>query len=150
MSIMVKCPYCQYSWQTKSKAVKVSCPSCYHKVQLRALPDPVHVKAPPGLKPMRKARLGSSNRYEVRPLVAREVVGNCQCCQHPLREKPQLNVMVNEEHRYHSTCFLTKIILESNGDLAAAAHLWNIPIENLQKRALKLRALGKYPAMVLA
>jgi len=81
--------------------------------------------------------------HSVRPLVAREIIGNCRYCQHPLRENPKLNVMVNEKDRLHSTCFLTKIILESDGDLQAASHLWNIPLEALQQRAIRLVELGK-------
>ncbi len=30
----VKCTKCQYKWTTKSKLVKVSCPSCGHKIVL--------------------------------------------------------------------------------------------------------------------
>lgn len=79
----------------------------------------------------------------VRPLQIREVVGNCRYCQKPLRENPQLNVMLNEHDRYHSTCILTKIIMESSGDLATAAADYRVPLEALQKRAMRLLELGK-------
>lgn len=79
----------------------------------------------------------------VRPLQAREVVGNCRYCQKPLRENPQLNVMLNEHDRYHSICILTKIIMESSGDLATAAADYGVPLEALQKRAMRLLELGK-------
>lgn len=79
----------------------------------------------------------------VRPLQAREVVGNCRYCQKPLREKPQLNVMLNEHDRYHSACILTKIIMESGGNLASAAADFGVPLEALQRRAMRLLELGK-------
>jgi len=80
--------------------------------------------------------------HSVRPLVAREVVGNCRYCGKPLRERPQLNVMLDEHDRFHSTCILSKIIMESDGDLQAAAKQYGVPQSELQNRVLRLKALG--------
>lgn len=80
--------------------------------------------------------------HTVRPLVAREVVGNCRYCGKPLRERPQLNVMLDEHDRYHSTCILSKIIMESDGDIQAAAKQYGVPLSELKNRVLRLRALG--------
>ena len=33
--IKVKCEKCEYEWETKSKMIKVSCPSCGNKVKIR-------------------------------------------------------------------------------------------------------------------
>jgi hypothetical protein len=79
----------------------------------------------------------------VRPLTAREVTGNCNYCQNPLRGNPLQNVMLDESDKYHSTCILTKIIDESGGDLASAAAEYGVPLAALQQRVLKLRELGK-------
>ena len=173
----VCCIHCSYRWETTSQACSVSCPKCGLKTPLRARPDPVPMKTPEGLKKATKARLGAipegatlrgqllsqavgrviqtetivvpTIKHTVRPLIAREVIGNCQYCQKPLRERPQLNVMVNEKKRLHSTCFLEKIICENNGDLSACSHLWNVPMEALQARAQRLRQLGKMPETTL-
>jgi len=32
-----KCPKCSYEWETNSEMIKVSCPSCGNKVQIREL-----------------------------------------------------------------------------------------------------------------
>ena len=80
--------------------------------------------------------------HTVRPLVAREVVGNCRYCGKPLRERPLLNVMLDEHDRYHSTCILSKIIMESEGDLQASAQQYGVPLSELQNRVLRLKALG--------
>lgn len=89
-------------------------------------------------------------RHTVRPLVAREVIGNCRYCGKPLREKASMNVLVDEHDRLHSTCFLTKIILESDGDLQAAALQYSVPLDALQRRVQRLRELGwKLPDGVL-
>lgn len=80
--------------------------------------------------------------HTVRPLVAREVVGNCRYCGKPLREQPQLNVMLDEHDRYHSLCILSKIIMESDGDLQAAAQVYGVPLSDLKNRVLRLKALG--------
>lgn len=34
--VKVKCKYCQYEWDTKSKHVFVSCPSCLRKIEIYA------------------------------------------------------------------------------------------------------------------
>ena len=178
MAVNVVCPKCGHKWVYKGNAVKATCTSCYNKVQVRALPDPGPAKVPAGVKALGKKALGQPMlqegqcirgkvsmqrpdgkevedivipcpRHTVRPLVAREVVGSCKVCGDYLRERPQLNVMVDERERLHSTCFLTKIILESGGDLQAAAHLWNVSMEALQKRAMRLVELGKLPETVL-
>jgi len=73
--------------------------------------------------------------HTVRPLVAREVVGNCRFCGKPLRERPQLNVMLDEHDRFHSTCILSKIIMESDGDIQAAAKQYGVPLSELQNRS---------------
>lgn len=80
--------------------------------------------------------------HVVRPLTTREVVGNCRFCGKPLRERPQLNVMLDRHDRFHSTCILSKIIMESDGDLQAAAKQYGVPLSALQKRVLRLRELG--------
>lgn len=80
--------------------------------------------------------------HTVRPLVAREVVGNCRYCGKPLRERPQLNVMLDEHDRFHSTCILSKIIMESDGDIQTAAKQYGIPLSELKNRVLRLKALG--------
>lgn len=82
-------------------------------------------------------------KHSVRPLQPNEVIGNCKICQKPLRGKAQLNVMLDEKTRLHSTCLLSKIILESDGDLAAAVQEYGIPLEILQRRAQRLSELGK-------
>lgn len=50
--IQVKCPHCNNVWNYKGTAVKATCTSCYHKVQVRSLPDPAPGprKAPAGVK----------------------------------------------------------------------------------------------------
>lgn len=153
--------------------VYCTCPGCFSKVRVRTLPDPSPLKTPPSLKKLRKAVMRQAEsdsmcqtvrgevtktpagnevetivtpspvKHSVRPLATREVIGNCKYCGNPLREKPQLNIMLDERDRYHSTCILTKIIMESDGDLQAAAEQYGVPLEPLQKRVLKLKELGK-------
>ena len=31
----VKCPHCKYRWETKSKLVMTSCPSCQRKINIK-------------------------------------------------------------------------------------------------------------------
>ena len=37
--IKAKCPRCRYEWETHSKLIKVSCPSCGNKVVINSMPD---------------------------------------------------------------------------------------------------------------
>ncbi len=171
MPIPMKCPKCSYFWDYTGSHVLATCPSCYNKCRVRSLPDPSSQKVPPSIKKLRKTaakvenstcqtirgevtKTPAGNEVEtivvpcplkprVRPLVAREVIGNCKYCGHPLREKPQLNVMLDERDRHHSSCILTKIIMESDGDLVSAAAEYGVPLQALQTRVLKLRDLGK-------
>ena len=36
-TIKVKCRYCKYEWDCKSKMITVSCPSCLKKIQIREI-----------------------------------------------------------------------------------------------------------------
>jgi hypothetical protein len=53
MALNVLCPKCGHRWSYSGCAIKATCPSCYGKVQVRALPDPgprivpAHFKAAP-------------------------------------------------------------------------------------------------------
>lgn len=173
MPIPMICHKCGYSWDYTGSHVLATCPSCYSKCRVRSLPDPMPQKVPPSLRQLRKTaakvesespcqtvrgtvslqsppgrevetiEIPSPVKHSVRPLAAREVIGNCKYCGNPLREKPQLNVMLDERDRYHSTCILTKIIMESDGDLQAAAEQYGVPLQALQTRVLKLKELGK-------
>ncbi len=172
MPIDVRCPHCNNLWTYKGHAVMATCTSCYRKVRVRSLPDHIPTpKAPAGVKKLLKKPLeklpdgatilgetqeqttgrvqtqtftvpAAKRSHTVRPLVAREVVGNCRFCGKPLRERPQLNVMLDEHDRFHSTCILSKIIMESGGDLQAAAKQYGVPLSELQRRVLRLRELG--------
>lgn len=39
MKTKVKCPKCQHEWETKSKLVLVTCPSCHLKVKNKRKDD---------------------------------------------------------------------------------------------------------------
>ncbi|MFB3764834.1 MAG: hypothetical protein ACE14P_06245 [Methanotrichaceae archaeon] len=82
-------------------------------------------------------------KHSVRPLTSREAIGRCKICEKDFRENLKLNVMVDEKVKLHASCFLNKIILESNGDLGALANEWQVPLDALQKRAQRLLELGK-------
>jgi len=53
MALNVLCPKCGHRWSYSGCAIKATCPSCYGKVQVRALPDPgprivpLHFRAAP-------------------------------------------------------------------------------------------------------
>jgi len=43
-TIKVKCRYCKYEWNCKSKMITVSCPSCLKKIQIREIEDDLENK----------------------------------------------------------------------------------------------------------
>jgi hypothetical protein len=58
MSVDVLCPKCGHKWHYSGCAIKATCPSCYAKIQVKALPDPVPAKVPAGVKALGKKALG--------------------------------------------------------------------------------------------
>lgn len=61
----VKCFRCGYEWDTKSSHIKVSCPSCYIKVVINALPK--KEEAPIDPSPPTNLNLSMPSRIKKQP-----------------------------------------------------------------------------------
>ena len=51
MKIKIKCPKCNYEWETKSKLKMVTCPCCQLKVRVEEKKKSIHSVDDPSITP---------------------------------------------------------------------------------------------------
>lgn len=71
MAVNVLCPKCGHKWNYSGCAIKATCPSCYGKVQVRALPDPGPRKVPAHFKAAPKSVLHTPKALDERMTIER-------------------------------------------------------------------------------